>query len=362
MSTNYPLLLRRTGLAATAVTGYATAVYFSLQFFSPLDDGKQTSKELHSNSSSCNCYTTSPDRIETFQNIAQVYDDQISRDEFVMGLPLLRRSLLYFNAQGMYICLSFACVLCILRQLCFDFHPHLRLFFFEGSVLEVGAGTGRNLNYYPKKYVKNVVLTDTSDKMLLQARDKIIEMRKKKSNSFLFGKDKEDDLFKIFVADATNMTKYYQEDTFDTIVSTFTLCSFDDPVEVLRELQSVCKDDGKILLLEHGRSKSFNGLSNYLDKYAERHAKNWGCVWNRDLDDILDKAGLEIDKVHTWHFGTTYYVVCRPSLKVKEQRRRMREEMKLKKSHVHEENHDSKKGLIPWSKFFSFHFGKKMFR
>ena len=108
------------------------------------------------------------------------------------------------------------------------------------------------------------------------------------------------------------MTKYYPRHTFDTIVDTFGLCSFDDPISVLKELQRVCKPNGKILLLEHGRSKTWNGLSNYLDKNAERHAKNWGCVWNRDLDDILEQSGLVVEQLDTWHFGTTYYVVCRP--------------------------------------------------
>ena len=55
------------------------------------------------------------------------------------------------------------------------------------------------------------------------------------------------------------------------------------------------------------------GLSGYLDKHAERHAKNWGCVWNRDIDDIIKSAGLLLEKVDTWHFGTTYYIVSRPS-------------------------------------------------
>ena len=36
----------------------------------------------------------------------------------------------------------------------------------------------------------------------------------------------------------------------------------------------------------------FQGLTNYLDKNAERHAKNWGCIWNRDIDDLLRQADI----------------------------------------------------------------------
>ena len=84
-------------------------------------------------------------------------------------------------------------------------------------------------------------------------------------------------------------------------------------VVVLKEMARVCKPHGKILLLEHGRSKNFNMITNYLDKHAERHAKNWGCVWNRDIDSILEKSGLQVETLHTWHFGTTYYAVVSPA-------------------------------------------------
>ena len=322
MSTNVPLILRRTGLAATAITGYAAAVFFTVQYMSlPGEEEKGNSSRSQDSCSCTHCYTTAPDRNNTYQNIAKVYDDQISRDEFVMGLPLLRRALLYFNAKG--------------------------------SVLEVGAGTGRNLDYYPMKQVKDVVLTDVSDKMLLQARDKIIQ-KKKQNEKKWFGSGESSNIFKVFVADAVAMTNYYKENKFDTVVSTFTLCSFDNPVEVLKELQSVCKDDGRILLLEHGRSKSWEGISKYLDKYAERHAKNWGCVWNRDLDDIVEKAGLEIENLYTWHFGTTYYIVCRPNAKVKEERRRMKD-MKIEEEKQQllseEESRKKQDGIKRWQKF-----------
>ncbi len=116
----------------------------------------------------------------------------------------------------------------------------------------------------------------------------------------------------VMVADASNLHSY-PDSSFDTVVDTFALCSFDNHVAVLKELQRVCKADGKILLLEHGRSNNFSGLSSYLDKHAERHAKNWGCVWNRDIRHIVASSGLKLEILHTFHFGTTYYIVSRPS-------------------------------------------------
>ena len=211
-------------------------------------------------------YVFDPRRNETYSKIAYSYDDQIDKDEMVMGINLLRRALLYFHAKG--------------------------------EVLEVAAGTGRTLGYYPGPSIVNkIIMTDNSEKMLLRIHEKL--------------KKSEIGRVEVVVADAANLP--YLDNSFDTVVDTFGLCSFDDPVGVLKELQRVCKPDGKILLLEHGRSKTFSGLSNYLDKHAERHAKNWGCVWNRDISQIVESSSAIVERLDYWHFGTTYYVVLHPN-------------------------------------------------
>ncbi|TDH69948.1 hypothetical protein CCR75_007565 [Bremia lactucae] len=97
----------------------------------------------------------------------------------------------------------------------------------------------------------------------------------------------------------------FNDDQFDTVVDTFGLCSMDDPAHALKEMQRVCKKtSGRILLLEHGQS-SFAWLSGILDKFADLHAQKWGCHWNRDIVALLDQAGLEVETMHRFHFGTT---------------------------------------------------------
>ena len=231
---------------------------------------RQESETISSSADGMKSYVSDPRRTETFEKIAYSYDEGIEKDELVMGINLLRRALLYFHAKG--------------------------------TVLEVGAGTGRNIGYYPgPPTIRKIVLTDSSDKMLLKAKEKLNKMSVD-----------ERERYEVIVADASNL-RNYDDNSFDTVVDTFGLCSFDDPVAVLKELKRVCKADGKILLLEHGRSNTFAGLSSYLDQHAERHAMNWGCVWNRDIANIVESSGLELEKLDTWHFGTTYYIVCRPS-------------------------------------------------
>ena len=118
----------------------------------------------------------------------------------------------------------------------------------------------------------------------------------------------------------------FESESFDAVVDTFGLCSFEDPVAALREMSRVCRGkkkkkknagsgdapgSGKIYLLEHGRS-DWDWVSNILDKHADPHAKRWGCYWNRDILAIVREAGLEIESVARYHLGTTYVIVATP--------------------------------------------------
>ena len=274
------LLARRAGVLVAGTGLYVGVVYGTYSYLTA-GANEQTAilSELqnqqthhhhseHGDECSCFSFTNNPSRNHRYQEIANVYDEQIGRDEFFMGINLLRRCMFFFHAKG--------------------------------TVLEVGAGTGRNLSYYPQQSVDRVLLTDVSDQMLLQAREKIRNMTNEGQRQ----------RFACLEADAQNLD--FPDGYFDTVVDTFGLCSYNDPVRVLRELSRVCKPDGKILLLEHGRSKTWESITKYLDRHAERHAKNWGCVWNRDLDALVENAGLEVERLDTWHFGTTYYIICRP--------------------------------------------------
>ena len=226
-----PTYARRFGIVAVSGSIYVGAVYLGIQLYGGDRKGQQQALLSEDGNNKTTSYVEDPRRTTTFQKIAYSYDDEIEKDEFVMGINLMRKALLYFHATG--------------------------------NVLEVGAGTGRNIGYYPSGSVKKITLTDSSDKMLEKANEKLSRMS-----------ITEKARHEVLVADAGKLP--FPDNSYDTIVDTFGLCSFDDPTAVLKELQRVCKPDGKILLLEHGRTKAYTGLSSYLDKHAERHAKNWG--------------------------------------------------------------------------------------
>merc|ERR1712226_386540 len=121
-------------------------------------------------------------------------------------------------------------------------------------------------------------MVELSENMCIQAKEKIKDAMEKSPKQFVV---KQGD---------SHSLQFCPDESFDTVVDTFGLCSYQDPVTVLREMTRVCKPDGKILLLEHGRSKSWTWISQFLDKNAAEHARNWGCIWNRDLDALLEQV------------------------------------------------------------------------
>lgn len=100
---------------------------------------------------------------------------------------------------------------------------------------------------------------------------------------------------------------------YDTVIQTMGLCSADDPVALLKSLGNCVKEEeGQILLLEHGRG-NWEWLNRILDNFAEGHAKEFGCWWNRDLRAIVKESGLDIVDMHAvwWHGGTTWWIELR---------------------------------------------------
>ncbi|CAI5735488.1 unnamed protein product [Hyaloperonospora brassicae] len=247
---------RRPGVVFSGVALYAGVTFVSyVTFYDP-----RTSK---SRASAAQQPVDDATRVHTFNANAAQYDKEVEWDERLMGISLMRRFLLR-NAGG--------------------------------QILEVAAGTGRNLGFYPA--TSAVILTDASRGML----DHVPKIEQQRLNSC-----------QLHVMAAENLS--FPDEQFDTVVDTFGLCSMDDSLQTLREMQRVCKKDGgRILLLEHGQS-SYKWLAGILDKFADLHAQKWGCHWNRDILKLVDQAGLEVESMHRFHFGTTYYIVAKPGCK-----------------------------------------------
>lgn len=123
---------------------------------------------------------------------------------------------------------------------------------------------------------------------------------------------------------------------FDAVVQTMGLCSYADPVGALKQLGQLVRQPGEgisssssssatavaevddpggtIHLLEHGRTPFWPWLNRFLDRTAPLHAHRYGCWWNRDIPDIVRRSGLRVESVRTYHLGTTWEFVLRPTI------------------------------------------------
>lgn len=91
-----------------------------------------------------------------------------------------------------------------------------------------------------------------------------------------------------------------------------TLCTFIHPVEVLHEMSRACKPGGKILLMEHGRSR-IGWIGRWQDRRAAKHAEQFGCHWNREPLEIAEEAGLDVMQAERHFFGIFHEIVSRPA-------------------------------------------------
>jgi len=153
----------------------------------------------------------------------------------------------------------------------------------SGKILEVAAGTGKNFEYYPVR--SHITAIDNSPAMIAQARKKA-----QKVNSEV----------ELRIMDAEELT--FPNESFDTVVSTLTGCTFPDPEKVYREMIRVCRPNGRILLIEHGVS-SVSWLSFVQHKLAKAYYKKYACLWNRDALTPIRSLGLRIAHTRVSFFG-----------------------------------------------------------
>lgn len=103
----------------------------------------------------------------------------------------------------------------------------------------------------------------------------------------------------IFIEmDAQNMI--FDDNTFDTVVTSCVFCSVPDPVKGLQEIRSVLKPGGQLLMLEHVRSKQ-KVLGRLMDWFNFLPLNIWGANINRQTVDNLKKAGFtKIEVINLW--------------------------------------------------------------
>ncbi len=149
-----------------------------------------------------------------------------------------------------------------------------------GRVLELGAGTGLNLDLYPED-VAELVLAEPDPHMAKQLRAKLAASPRAAS---------------LVEAPAERLP--FEDSSFDVAVSALVLCTVPDPRAALAELARVLKPGGRLLYLEHVRAED-PGLA----RWEDRLEKPWrflgdGCHCNRDTVATIAASPLVLDEVN----------------------------------------------------------------
>ena len=162
----------------------------------------------------------------------------------------------------------------------------------EGTILEIGIGSGLNIPYYQKSNIKKIYGLDPSPELC--------EMAKKAAHNNEIKID--------FLIEGAEEIKLPSQ-SIDTVLITYTLCSIPNPNDALKEMKRVLKHDGKILFCEHGAAPDLNVF-----KWQNRINPLWGklfggCNINRDIPSIILNSGFKINNLEQMYLPSTPKIV-----------------------------------------------------
>jgi len=151
----------------------------------------------------------------------------------------------------------------------------------RGRVLEIGIGSGLNLPFYASRI----------DEILgLEPAARLVAMAQLAAGRFKAP---------VTVITGSAEAIPIDDDSIDTVVSTWTLCSIPDAVGALREMRRVLKPGGQLLFVEHGLAPEES-----VCKWQNRLTPVWkriggGCHLNRPIRALIESAGFGIVRLDT---------------------------------------------------------------
>ncbi|WP_448204851.1 class I SAM-dependent methyltransferase [Azospirillum sp. sgz302134] len=150
----------------------------------------------------------------------------------------------------------------------------------RGRVLEIGIGSGRNLPFYGAA-ADEVVGVDPSPELLAMARRAAAESSRPVT-------------LPVTLVEQTAERLPFEDDSFDTVVVTWSLCSIPDPSAALREARRVLKPAGELRFVEHGLAPA-QGVQRWQHRLTPLWSRcSGGCHLDRKMDDLIRAAGFHI--------------------------------------------------------------------
>lgn len=154
----------------------------------------------------------------------------------------------------------------------------------RGEVLEVGIGSGLNLPYYDADTVSRVWGLDPSPEMTARARRAAQSAR-----------------VEVELIESAADDIPLGDDSVDTVLITYTLCTIPDTEPALREMARVLKPDGTLVFCEHGAAPDRS-----VRRWQDRVNPVWkrlggGCHLNREIPTMIERGGFTITDLSTMY-------------------------------------------------------------
>ena len=149
----------------------------------------------------------------------------------------------------------------------------------HGRVLEIGIGPGFNLPHYGPN-VEQILAIEPSKILRKKALDRAKELG-----------------VNLSIAGLDAMDMAIEDNSIDTVVVTWVLCSIPYPEKAISEILRVLKPEGRLLFIEHGLAHT-PGVA----RWQNRLNRPWrccagGCNMNRQPDILLKEGGFTFDKL-----------------------------------------------------------------
>lgn len=150
----------------------------------------------------------------------------------------------------------------------------------RGRVLEVGIGSGLNLPFYDATKVSTVWGLDPSPEMT--------RMAERAARSLPF---------KVEFIGLPGDEIPLEDDSIDTVLVTYTLCTIPDPIPALRQMSRVLRPGGELIFCEHGAAPDAS-----VRRWQDRLNPLWqrlggGCNLNRPIPALIEAGGFRIESL-----------------------------------------------------------------
>ena len=154
----------------------------------------------------------------------------------------------------------------------------------EGNVLEIGIGSGLNIPFYNPDRVNHLWGLDPSAEMWSIAQKNAADH----------------ELDAEFIQSGAESIPL-DDNSADTVLMTFTMCTIPDVHAALNEIKRVLKPSGKLIFCEHGKAPD-----EHIHRWQNRINPIWkrlagGCNINRPIDSLLQQSGFISDDMQTMY-------------------------------------------------------------